>query len=147
MEELTTKEIMTMLEAASSKAKELGVPSCTAIVDVGGNLVGFLRPEGGRIGNGTLAINKAWTAIAMKRPTAMLAPIVQPGEFAFGINVSEPRICPVGGAFPIIRGEENYLGAIGVSGGTVEMDIEMCEAALKVLGFKTKFETFSYSKK
>lgn len=147
MEELTAKEIFTMLEAAQSKAKELGVPSCTAIVDVGGNLVGFLRPEGGRIGNGSLAINKAWTAIAMKRPTSMLAPIVQPGAFGFGINVSEPRICPVGGAFPIIRGEENYLGGIGVSGGTVEMDTEMCKAALEALGFKTEFGQFSYSKK
>ena len=147
MEELTTKDIMTMLESASSKAKELGVPSCTAIMDVGGNLVGFLRPEGGRIGNGTLAINKAWTAIAMKRPTSMLAPIVQPGEFGFGINVSEPRICPVGGALPITRDGENYEGAIGVSGGTVEMDTEMCEAALKAVGFKTEFGQFSYSKK
>lgn len=146
MEELTTKEIMTMLEAASSKAKELGISSCTAIMDVGGNLVGFLRPEGGRIGNGSLAISKAWTAIAMKRPTSVLAPIVQPGEFGFGINVSEPRICPVGGALPIIRGEDNYMGAIGVSGGTVEMDIEMCEVALKTLGFKTEFGKFSYKK-
>jgi len=147
MEELTTKDIMTMLEAASSKAKELGMPSCIAIMDVGANLVGFLRPEGGRIGNGTLAINKAWTAIAMKRPTSMLASIIQPGEFGYGINVSEPRICPVGGALPIIKDDENYMGAIGVSGGPVEMDIEMCKAALKALGFKTEFGKFSYSKK
>ena len=147
MEELTTKEIMSMLEAALAKGKELGVPSAVAVVDVGGNLVGFLRPEGGRIGNIMLAINKAWTAIAMKRPTSMLTPIIQPGEFGYGIHISEPRICPVGGGLPITKDGSQYIGGIGVSGGTIEMDTEMCEAALKSVGFKTEFAQFTYGKK
>jgi uncharacterized protein GlcG (DUF336 family) len=145
MEELTKKDIMTMLDAASAKCDELGVAvSSIAIVDAGANLVGFLRPAGGRIGGISLAINKAWTAMAMKRPSSQIMPIIQPGGMAYGFNVTEPRICAVGGALPITRDGKNYLGGIGVSGGTPEMDLALCEAALEAAGFQTKFGEFKF---
>jgi len=147
MEELTKEVIMTMLQKASEKGSELGMPSTIAIVDVGGNLVGFLRPEGGRISNVSLAINKAWTAIAMKRPSSQVQPLIQPGAMGYGIHISEPRICAVGGALPITKDGVNYLGGIGVSGGPPETDEIMCEVALEAAGFQTKFGEFKFKQK
>jgi len=49
-----------------------------ANVDAGGNLVGFLTPEGTRIPSVSLTINRAWRAIAMKRSSIQVQPIIQP---------------------------------------------------------------------
>jgi uncharacterized protein GlcG (DUF336 family) len=148
MEELTKKDIMTMLDAATAKCDELGVAlSSIAIMDSGGNLAGFIRPSGTRIGTVSLAINKAWTAIAMMRPSAQVMPLVQPGAVAYGMNITESRICPIEGALPITRDGKTYLGGIGASGGTSKMDLALCEAALEAAGFQTKFGEFSFSRK
>ena len=148
MEGLSKKDIMTMLDAATAKCDELGVAvSSIAIVDSGGHLVGFLRPEGARFGTVSLSINKAWTAIAMMRPSSQVMPLVQPGAVAYGMNITESRICPIEGALPITRDGRHYLGGIGVSGGTSKMDLALCEAALEAAGFQTKFGEFSFSRK
>ena len=147
MEGLTQKEIMTMLDAACAKSDELGVAvSSIAIMDSGGNLAGFIRPAGGRIGTVSLSINKAWTAIAMMRPSSQVMPLVQPGAVAYGMNITESRICPIEGALPITRDGKNYLGGIGASGGTSKMDLALCEAALAAAGFQTTFGEFKFSR-
>ena len=147
MTELGSKTIMAMLEAGLEKSRELGVSESIAIVDDGGNLRGFIKEEGGKIANIGLAINKAWTAIALKRPTDQVASIVQPGAFAYGINVSEPRILPVGGGFPITKDGANFLGGIGGSAGSVEQDIAICLAALDAGEFKVDFPKYTYEKR
>jgi corrinoid adenosyltransferase len=147
MEELSSKKIMTMLEAGLEKSRELGAAECIAIVDEGGNLRGFIKEKGGKIANIGLAINKAWTAIALKRPTDQVMDVVQPGAFAYGINISEPRILPVGGGLPITEDGINLLGGIGGSAGSVEQDIDICLAALDAGGFKTEFAKYTYEKK
>lgn len=146
MRELTSEIIMAMLEAGLKKAKEIGVGESIAIVDDGANLRGFIKAEGGKIANIKLAINKAWTAIALKRPTDQVMPILQPGAFAYGINISKPRILPVGGGFPITKDGMDFLGGIGGSAGSVEQDIEICKAALKIADFKTDFSEYEYRK-
>ena len=147
MEELSSKLITDMLTTGLEKAKELGLAQSIAIVDEGGNLRGFIKDEGGKIANIGLAISKAWTAIAFKRPTEQLMDSLQPGAFAYGANIAEPRILPIGGGIPITKDGTSMLGGIGSSGGPVEQDIEICIAALKAGGFKTMFEQYSYGKK
>jgi uncharacterized protein GlcG (DUF336 family) len=71
-------------------------------------------------------------------------PIIQPGAMAYGLNVTEPRICAVEGALPITRDGKTYLGGIGVSGGTSEMDRVLWEAVLEAAGFQTKFGEFKF---
>jgi len=94
-----------------------------------------------------MAINKAWTAISMKRCTRELTAMIQPGAMAYGLVVNDPRIVAFGGGMPISRDGVNYIGGIGGSGGTPEMDDECCLAALKAAGFKTEFPKFEFGKK
>ena len=82
MREIKLSEIRKMLEAGGRKAQECGKPSTVAIVDFGGHLRGLERPEGGRIANVDIAIKKAWTAIAFKRPTEMVRAIMMPDAIA-----------------------------------------------------------------
>jgi uncharacterized protein GlcG (DUF336 family) len=138
MRELKLDEVRKMLDASEREARRCGKPSTTAIVDFGGHLRGLERPEGGRIANVDIAIKKAWTAIAFKRPTAMVRAIMMPDAMAYGLQHTDNRICMVAGGFPIVEGGE-FLGAVGVSGGTIDEDIACCIEALKACGFATEF--------
>jgi uncharacterized protein GlcG (DUF336 family) len=138
MRELTLEEVRAMLQAASRKASDAGKPSTIAIVDFGGHLRGLERPEGGRIANVDIAIKKAWTAIAFKRPTEMVREIMMPDAFGYGLQHTDSRICMVAGGLPIVE-KGAFLGGVGVSGGTIEEDIACCLEALKSCGFATEF--------
>ena len=138
MRELRLEEVRRLLEASGREAQRCGKPSTTAIVDFGGHLRGLERPEGGRIANVDIAIKKAWTAIAFKRPTAMVRAVMMPDAMGYGLQHTDARICMVAGGLPIVENGE-FLGAIGVSGGTIDEDIACCFEALKTCNFATEF--------
>jgi uncharacterized protein GlcG (DUF336 family) len=138
MRELKLDEVRKLLEASGNEAKRCGKPSTTAIVDFGGHLRGLERPEGGRIANVDIAIKKAWTAIAFKRPTAMVRAVMMPDAMGYGLQHTDARICMVAGGLPIVESGE-FLGALGVSGGSIDEDIACCLAALKACNFATEF--------
>ncbi|MGZ6175573.1 MAG: GlcG/HbpS family heme-binding protein [Candidatus Binataceae bacterium] len=138
MRELKLEEVRKLLEASGREAQRSGKPSTTAIVDFGGHLRGLERPEGGRIANVDIAIKKAWTAIAFKRPTAMVRAVMMPDAMGYGLQHTDARICMVAGGLPIVENGE-FLGAVGVSGGSIDEDIACCLEALKACNFATEF--------
>lgn len=138
MRELRLEEVRRLLETSGREAQRCGKPSTTAIVDFGGHLRGLERPEGGRIANVDIAIKKAWTAIAFKRPTAMVRAVMMPEAMGYGLQHTDARICMVAGGLPIVENGE-FLGAIGVSGGSIDEDIACCFEALKACNFATEF--------
>jgi len=139
MRELTLVDVETLLKEAIAYSQSIGRPSSVAVVDMGGNLRGALRPEKGRISNILIAQKKAWTAVAFQRPTDMVREIMIPGAMGYGLQHTDDRICMVGGGYPLIDEEGDVIGGIGVSGGLVEEDREGCFAGMSKLGFKTEF--------
>ena len=122
-----------LIEEAKKKAAEIGVPMVIAVVDAGGNLVALQRMDQALLVSIDIAINKAYTAVAVKIPTHELAKLSQPEKPLFGIhNADDGRIVIFGGGFPLKLNSEN-IGGIGVSGGSVEEDIRCAEAALERL--------------
>ncbi|NQV20774.1 MAG: heme-binding protein [Rhodospirillales bacterium] len=140
MRELTLVEIDTLMKEGIAYCQSAGRPSSIAVVDMGGNMRGVLRPEKGRIANVDIAYKKAWTAVAFQRPTAMLQPVMVPGAFGYGLTHTDNRICIVGGGFPIYDEDGDMIGGIGVSGGSVDEDCEGCLVGMRKLGFPTEFE-------
>lgn len=139
MRELTLAEVETLLKGGIAYAQSVGRPSSLAVVDMGGNLRGALRPEKGRIANILIAEKKAWTAVAFQRPTDMVREVMVPGAMGYGLQHTDDRICMVGGGYPIIDDSGEVIGGIGASGGTVEEDRECCLVGMRKLGFKTEF--------
>lgn len=122
-----------LIVAAKKKATEIGVPMVIAVVDAGGNLVALQRMGQALLVSIDIAINKAYTAVAVKIPTHELAKVAQPGQPLFGIhNADGGRVVIFGGGFPLKLNNE-ITGGIGVSGGSVEEDIQCAEAALERL--------------
>ena len=120
-----------LMAAARKKSEEIGVPMVIAVVDASGNLVAEQRMDQALLVSIDIALNKAYTAVAVKIPTHELAPLSQPGQPLFGIhNADGGRIIIFGGGFPLKHGNE-IIGGIGVSGGSVEEDIQCATAALE----------------
>lgn len=131
------ENIKLMSKYAEEKAKAINVPIVFSAVDNGGNLILLHRMEESLLVSIKVSINKAYTANALKMPTNELADLIVPGSALYGIqNLEEGRIIAFGGGFPYkINGK--VVGAIGVSGGTVEQDMEIAQYALRqVLGGK-----------
>ncbi|WP_027178445.1 GlcG/HbpS family heme-binding protein [Maridesulfovibrio bastinii] len=127
---VNTKTALHMIAAAEKKAKEIGVPMVIAVVDQGANLVAHVRQNDALLASIDLSLNKAFTAVAVKMPTATLGSISQPGEQLYGIQHSNNgRIVIFGGGLPIEE-DGKIIGAIGVSGGSVEEDTACAEAGL-----------------
>jgi uncharacterized protein GlcG (DUF336 family) len=118
-----------IINRAKSKAKEIGVPMNIAVVDEGGNLVAFERMDGAWLGSIDIAQGKAYTARAFNMSTKELSEYAQPGGPLFGIHASnQGRLIIFAGGIPL-KIDGLVVGAVGVSGGTIDQDQEVALAA------------------
>jgi uncharacterized protein GlcG (DUF336 family) len=117
-----------VIKSARRAAEAIGVPMNIAVVDEGNNLVAFERMDGAWLGSIDIAQGKAYTARAFDMSTKDLAPLCQPGQPLFGIQASnDGHLIVFAGGIPLER-DGDVVGAIGVSGGSVEQDQEVAEA-------------------
>lgn len=109
--------------AAEAEAKKNNWNVVIAIVDDGGNLLYLQRMDGTQTGSIQVAIEKARTAQAFKRPTKALEDAVAGGRnviLALGV-------LPIEGGLPVKVGDQ-VVGAIGVSGVTAPQDGQIATA-------------------
>ena len=131
---ITLEEAHQVLMAARKKAEEIGVQMNVAVVDEGNNLKAFIAMDGAWLGSIDVAQSKAFTARAFDMPTKTLAPLAQPDQPLFGINAGNAgKLIIFPGGIPLQRGNR-IVGAIGVSGGSVEQDQEVAEAGVSAFG-------------
>lgn len=130
---ITLAQAQDVVEAARVKAEEIGVMMNIAVVDEGNNLVAFAHMDGAWLGSINIAQNKAYSARAFDMSTKDLGAAAQPGEPLFGIEASNNgQLIIFAGGIPLeLNGR--IVGAIGVSGGTVEADQEVAEAGVAAL--------------
>jgi uncharacterized protein GlcG (DUF336 family) len=126
-----------MTEAAVVRATELGAVVSAAVVDAGGHLVHFQRMDRAEIAGPTLAVDKAYTAVAHRAATGELTALAAPGGALAGLHANAGgRYVVFGGGLPCWSGEPHsggvVVGGIGVSGGTTEQDVACAGAALSV---------------
>ena len=115
------------VEAASVANK---VPVAVCVVDVHGNVVLHHRMTGAPVFSIELSERKAYTSALVGMRTADLLPLVQPGQPLFPLSaVAGGRFCAMGGGVPLTS-EGQVVAGVGVSGGTVEQDVAIVEAAL-----------------
>jgi uncharacterized protein GlcG (DUF336 family) len=123
-----------IIDAAIEKAAATGVPSCVAVVDSGGNLKAFRRMDDAWVGSIDVAIKKAKTACYFAMPSGELGKLAQPGNSLYSIEHSNDGLITFPGGVPIVDDTDTLVGAIGVSGGTVENDHTVAMAGVKIAG-------------
>jgi uncharacterized protein GlcG (DUF336 family) len=130
---LTTKDVSLdqagrIIAAAVQKARETNTKMDVAVVDAGGNLKGFARMDGAWIGSIDIAIRKAKTARFFDMPTGEIGKLSQPGGPLYNIEVSNGGLISFPGGVPLKAADGTVIGAVGVSGSTVEDDHAVAEA-------------------
>lgn len=129
---ITISDAEKAIESARAEAKKIGARMCIAVVDSGANLKAFYRMDDAWVGSIDIAIKKAKTAVFFGMPTGQIGQLSQPGKSLYGIEHSNEGLITFPGGLPIVDDEGVMIGAIGVSGSTVEQD----EAVAKAGGSK-----------
>jgi uncharacterized protein GlcG (DUF336 family) len=131
---VTMESALKAIEAARKKAVKIETQMCIAVVDSGANLKAFLRMDDAWVGSIDIAIKKAKTAVFFGMPTGEIGKLSQPGKPLYAIEHSNDGLITFPGGLPIVDGEGVLVGAIGVSGSTVENDHAVAQAGVKVVG-------------
>ena len=132
---VTLAQARQVIDAGESKAGEIGQPMNIAVVDAGANLVSHVRMDGAWIGSIDVSINKAFTSRAFDIATKDLAEHSQSGGQFFGIHASNNgRVMVFAGGVPLRDSSGKVVGAVGVSGGTGDLDQAVAEAAAQGFG-------------
>lgn len=122
------------IEEAVRKAKAIDTFMCVAIVDSGADLKAFYRMDDAWVGSIDIAIKKAKTAVFFGMPTGEIGKLSQPGAPLFGIEHSNGGLITFPGGLPIVDEDGVMMGAIGVSGSSVDNDHAVATAGAKALG-------------
>jgi len=123
-----------IIDKAVEKSIEIGVKSCIAVLDSGGNLKSFTRMDDAWVGSIDIAIKKAKTACYFAMPSGEIGKLSLPGSPLYGIEHSNDGLITFPGGLPIVDDEGILIGAIGVSGDTVENDHIVAQAGVNVAG-------------
>ncbi|MGA3286292.1 MAG: heme-binding protein [Bacteroidota bacterium] len=131
--QLVTKKVLTLdaakklASAAEAEASKNKWTMVITVVDDGGNLMYLEKIDNTQIGSIEVAIQKAKTAILFKRPTKVFEDkIIKEGRTAI---LSLPNAIAIEGGLPIVV-DGQYVGAIGISGGSSDQDGVVAKAAV-----------------
>jgi glc operon protein GlcG len=128
---ITLEQAMKVMVGAETEAKKNNWPVAIVVLDSGGNLVALHRLDNTQFGSIEIARQKAWSAVAFRRPTKAF----QDGLAAGGVGL---RILALEGASPVEGGlpilvDGKVVGSVGVSGVTGEQDSMVAAAGVAAL--------------
>ena len=132
--DLTLDAAERIVAAAKKKAAEINTKMDIAVVDAGGNLKAFARMDGAWLGSIDIALRKARTARWFDMDTGIIGTLSQPGGPLFGIEHSNGGLITFPGGVPLKNAQGEVVGAIGVSGSSVENDHTVASAGAAALG-------------
>lgn len=130
---ITLAQAEKMISAAKEKARALDTKMNIAVVDAGANLVAFGRMDGAWLGSLDISIKKAKTARFFDMNTGVVGELSQPGGSLYNIEHSNGGLITFPGGVPVKNGSGEIIGAIGVSGSSVDNDHAVAEAGAAAL--------------
>ncbi|KAL6250949.1 hypothetical protein RBB50_001157 [Rhinocladiella similis] len=124
-----------VITAASNKAENLSVAENIAVVDPSGSLVAFLKMDNAFPASFDIATKKARTVAGFNGAftTAGLYNSSQPGAPLYGVEETNGGLIVFGGGVPIFK-NGFFIGAVGVSGGSNDQDIDVATAGVQAVG-------------
>jgi uncharacterized protein GlcG (DUF336 family) len=117
-----------VLKGAVEKALSINTPMNVAVLDESGHLKAFIRMDGALLGSIDIAIKKAKSAALFGMNTEQLFEYCKPGGTSFGLENTNGGLIVFAGGIPLRNTNDELIGAIGVSGGTVEQDFSVAQA-------------------
>lgn len=119
---ITLEQAEAAIKAAKAKAKEIDTLMNIAVVDAGANLIAFVHMDDAWLGSIDIAQRKAKTARYFNMNSGEIGKLSQPGGSLYNIEHSNGGLITFPGGVCIEDASGKIIGAIGVSGSTVEND-------------------------
>jgi len=130
---ITLKQAQAVIEHAVKKAIEIETKMNICVVDSGANQIAFVRMDGAWLGSADISLKKAKTARFFDMPTGDIGGLSQPGGPLFNIEHSNGGLITFPGGVPITDANGTIIGAIGVSGSSVENDHTVAVAGAEAI--------------
>ncbi|WP_372522235.1 heme-binding protein [Sulfuricaulis sp.] len=126
---LTLAAAKKIVAAAEAEALKHAWPVVIAVVDDGGNLIYLQRLDNAQFGSVEIAIQKARSAMAFKRPTKAWEELLASGQHRV---LGLPGVLSSEGGVPLTwKGQ--IVGAVGVSGVKSSEDGQIARAGAAIL--------------
>jgi glc operon protein GlcG len=119
------------MAGAEAEAKKNNWNVVITVLDSGGHAVLMQRMDGTQFGSIDVANDKAYSAIAFRRPTKVFEDILAQGSAALRL-LRLTGATPIEGGLPIVHGGR-VIGAVGVSGVTSQQDGQIAQACVSAL--------------
>jgi len=120
--DISLDQALAVLEAARAKAVEQGTLMDIAVVDAGANLKAFVRMDGAFLGSIDICVKKAKTARLFNMTSGELGKLAVPGGPLYHIEFSNEGLITFPGGVLLKNKQGAIIGAVGVSGSSVEND-------------------------
>src|SRR6195952_2412859 len=124
---ITLSQAEAAIKAAKEKSKKLVTLMNIAVVDVGTNLIAFVHEDGAWLGSIDILQRKARTARYFNMDSGEIGKLSQPGGPLYNIEHSNHGLITFPGGV-CIKDANGNIGAIGVSGDSVENDHAVAQA-------------------
>ena len=128
------EEALRVIEGAQERARQIGIRITAVVVDEGGLLQALGRMDGAPPLSSQIAESKAVGAALWHRDGASLAEVNQQRPVFFQAVAQLVRMPIIPGlGSTLIRRDGRILGAVGVSGGKPEQDLDCAEQGLRAI--------------
>jgi len=128
---ISLEQAKNVMASAEAEAKKNNWNVVIVVLDSGGNLVMLHRMDGTQFGSIEVAKEKAYSAVAFRRPTKVFQDLVEQG----GANLRLLKLTgasPLEGGIPIVV-DGKIAGGVGVSGVTSQQDAQIARAGIEGL--------------
>lgn len=130
---ITLSQAKRLIAMVEQKAKEMGVKAVVAVSNTAARPVAVECMDDSYIASYDVAVNKAFTVVALKMSTIALKGLSQPGQSLYGIQfTNQGKIVIFGGGDPLVYNKK-IIGGIGVSGGSEQQDTELSAYGASIL--------------
>ncbi len=134
-QDMTLDIALSLAEKVKAKAASMGVKAVVAISGRAGHPVLVQCMDDSYIASYDVALNKAYTVVALKMPTTTLKELAVPGGSLYGIQLTNGgKIVIFGGGVPLYSKSGKIIGGLGVSGGSEGEDTALAEFGGEVFG-------------
>ena len=125
---LTTQQAQAAIVGATEKAASIKVPMNIAVLDAGGHLKSFVRMDSAVLGSIDIALKKAKTAVLFGMASEQVREFSKPGAASQWLEATNGVLVTFAGGIPFKNADGEIVGAIGVSGGSVDQDRSIAAA-------------------
>jgi glc operon protein GlcG len=128
---ITLQQARTVSAAAMAEATKNGWRAIVAVVDSSGQVVSLDRMDGAQFGSIDIARQKAWSAVAFKRPTKAFQDTLESGGIGLRVLTLD-GVMPVDGGLLLVA-NGHIIGGIGISGVLPAHDGQIAKAGADAL--------------